>query len=283
MKNAGLILEGGGMRGVYTAGVLDYFMEQGLFFSHNYGVSAGAVMLCSYLSKQHRRSIKVYTRFCGDKRYCSVLSLLFTGDLFGAKFCYHDIPERLLPFDFDTYDTFEGKAYAVVTNVKDGKPEYLPMKEMHTVGIESVRASASMPLVSRMVRINGEKYLDGGMSDSIPIRRSISDGNVKNVVIMTKEVGYRREPSSIGWLLRLRYPFRRKLVDRMVNRHEEYNDTLDFIASEVEAGRAFLIQPKKKGNVSRVEKDPKKLKALYKEGYNDAKEIYPELMKFLEA
>ncbi len=282
MVNAGLILEGGGMRGVYTAGVLDYFLEQGLFFDHNYGVSAGSVMLCSYLSRQKGRSLDVYTRFCADKRYCSVRSLLFTGDLFGVKFCYYDIPERLLPFDFDAYDAFEGKAYAVVTNVKDGSPEYLPMKEMHTIGIESVRASSSMPLVSRMVPINGEKYLDGGMSDSIPIRRSIADGNRKNVVIMTKEIGYRRKPSSIGWLLRLRYPLRRKLVDRMINRHEQYNDTLDFISSEVKAGRAFLIQPKKRGNVGRIEKDPEKLKALYEEGYRDAGEIYPELIRFLE-
>lgn len=269
------------MRGLYTAGVLDYFLEKELFFSHNYGVSAGSIMLCSYLSKQKGRSLDVYTRFSRDRRYLSLRNLLLTGDLFGVKFCYYEIPNHLIPFDYDTYDTFLGKAFAVVTNVKNGEPEYLPMKEMHT-DIEAVRASSSMPLVSRMVRMNGEKYLDGGMSDSIPIRKSIADGNVKNVVIMTKEAGYRRKPSSVGWLLRLRYPFRRKLVKRMIHRHEEYNETLDFIQSEVEAGRAFLIQPKKKGNVGRIEKDPEKMKALYEEGYEDAKEIFPQLLRFLE-
>lgn len=282
MYQAGLVLEGGGMRGIYTAGVLDYFLEQGLEFANNYGVSAGAVILCSYLSKQKERSLHVYVDYMNDKRYCSLRSLLTTGDLFGAKFCYDEIPNRLVPFDYKTYDTFSGHAYAVVTNVRTGEPEYLPMKEMHT-DIQAVRASASMPLVSRMVKINGEYYLDGGIADAIPLRKSIADGNAKNVVILTKEVGYQRKRTSTGLLLRLRYPHRRKMVDRMLHRHEGYNETLAFLAEEEAAGRAFVIRPQKKGEVGRIEKDPEKLKALYQEGYEDAKLCYPALLRFLTA
>lgn len=282
MYQVGLVLEGGGMRGIYTAGVLDYFLEQGLEFTDNYGVSAGAVMLCSYISKQKGRSLRVYVDYMNDKRYCSVRSLLTTGDLFGAKFCYDEIPNRLAPFDYKTYEAFPGHAYAVVTNVRTGEPEYLPMKEMHT-DIQAVRASASMPLVSRTVKINGEKYLDGGIADAIPLRRSIADGNTKNVVVLTKEVGYQRKRTSAGLLLRLRYPHRPKMVGRMLHRHEDYNETLAFLAEEAAAGRAFVIRPQKKSEVGRVEKDPEKLKALYQEGYEDAKTCYPALLRFLTA
>ena len=280
MYQAGLVLEGGGMRGVYTAGVLDYFLEQNLMFANNYGVSAGAVMLCSYLSRQKERSIRIYVDYMNDRRYCGFYSLLTTGDLFGAKFCYDEIPNRLVPFDYETYAAFPGRAFAVVTNVCTGEAEYLPMKEMHT-DIQAVRASASMPLVSRMVKINGKRYLDGGIADAVPLRRSIADGNLKNVVILTKEVGYVRRPSSAGFLMRLRYPTRGKMVRRMLHRHEEYNEALSFLDKEEAAGRAFVIRPKKKGEVGRIEKDPNKLRALYLEGYEDAKACYPALLRFL--
>ncbi len=280
MYQAGLVLEGGGMKGVYTAGVLDYFLEQGLEFANNYGVSAGAIMLCSFVSKQKKRSLRIYVDYVNDKRYCSIYSLLTTGDLFGAKFCYDEIPNKLIPFDYDTYHAFPGRVFAVVTDIETGEPEYLPMKEMHA-DIQAVRASASMPLVSRTVKINGKRYLDGGMSDAIPIRKSLADGNPKSVIVLTKEVGYQRKRTSAGLLLRLRYPFHKKLVNRMLRRHEDYNGTLAFIAAEEAAGRAFVIRPRKKSEVGRIEKNPKKLKALYQEGYEDAKACYPALLRFL--
>ena len=206
MYQAGLVLEGGGMKGIYTAGVLDFFMEKGLYFSSVYGVSAGAVHLCSYLSGQIGRSRDVSVEFLNSKRYCSFRSLLLTGDLFNVDICYHTIPEYLFPLDHETFRKYTGKAFSVVTNIKTGCAEYLRIRDLRK-DISKVRASASLPLVSRNVRIGKGLYLDGGIADSIPIRKSILDGNRKNVVVLTKEEGYVRKPASQleMALIKLRY------------------------------------------------------------------------------
>ena len=170
MYQAGLVLEGGAMKGVYTAGVLDFFLDAGIDFAKCYGVSAGACCLCSYLSRQKGRQYSVFTDYLEDKNYWGLSSLLRTGDYFNVQMCYHDIPERLNPFDYETFDKNPSKGYAVVTNIETGLAEYLPMKNMRR-DIEAVRASASMPLVSRPVEINGKMYLDGGLADSIPLLR----------------------------------------------------------------------------------------------------------------
>lgn len=281
MFEAGLVLEGGGMKGVYTCGVLDFFLDKGLEFRSCYGVSAGACNLCSFLSKQKGRGYHVVVDYLEDKNYCGVYSLIKTGDLFGAEMCYHTIPEKLYPYDYDTYNKYQGTFYSVITNIESGEPEYIPIKDMKKE-IEAVRASASLPLVSRNVMFNGKLYLDGGIADAIPLRRSIKDGNKKNVVIMTKEIGYRRQPSSMARLIKFYYRKYPKVYELMKNRHNAYNETLDFIAGQVEEGRAFLIQPKHKSNVGRIEKDKTKLEALYREGYQDAANCYGSLLKFLE-
>ena len=187
MYQAGLVLEGGAMKGVYTAGVLDFFLDAGIDFAKCYGVSAGACCLCSYLSRQKGRQYSVFTDYLEDKNYWGLSSLLRTGDYFNVQMCYHDIPEHLNPFDYETFDKNPSKGYAVVTNIETGLAEYLPMKNMHR-NIDAVRASASMPLVSRPVEINGKLYLDGGLADSIPLLHAVTDGCRKNVVVMTKEV-----------------------------------------------------------------------------------------------
>lgn len=281
MYQAGLVLEGGGMKGVYSSGVLDFFLDRGLEFSSCYGVSAGACSLCSFLSKQRGRAYHTNVDYLEDKNYCSLYSLLKTGDLFGADMCYYRIPETLNPYDYETFEKYEGKFFSVVTNIETGHPEYILIRDMHT-DIEAVRASASLPLVSRNVKIGDKLYLDGGISDAIPIRRSMEDGNRKNVVIMTKEVGYRRSPSSSLSLIKMKYRKYPKVYELMKNRHDAYNDTLDFLNEEVEKGSVFLIQPKKKSNVGRIEKDKDKLKALYEEGYRETSECYHDLIKFLE-
>ena len=204
MYQAGLILEGGGMKGAYTTGVLDFFLEKGIAFSRVYGVSAGAIHMMSYLSKQKRRSINIGVKYAGDKRYCSVESLLRTGDIFNVDMCYNLIPRKYDPFDNEAYMRYPGKAYAVVTNIETGKPEYLRVKDGFA-DLVKVRASASLPLVSRNVEIDGKLYLDGGISDAIPIQKSILDGNDRNIVILTKEVGYVRQPSSQLGLIKMRY------------------------------------------------------------------------------
>lgn len=280
MYNAGLILEGGGMKGIYTAGVLDFFLDKEIDFSTCYGVSAGACHLCSFLSKQKKRAYRVGVNYLDNKKYCGAYNLLTTGDLFGVNMCYDLIPNYLDPYDFDTFNKYEGKAYAVAANIRTGKAEYLQLKDMHE-DIIAVRASSSMPLVSRNVKIGNDLYLDGGIADSIPIARSIADGNEKNVVVMTKEIGFRREPASQLALIKLRYAAYPKVYELMKQRHIAYNATLDYLEEQSGNGKAFVIRPKKKSSVGRVEKDKKKLEALYEEGYRDAEACYVELLEYL--
>lgn len=282
MYQAGLVLEGGGMKGIYTAGVLDFFMDKGLAFSNVYGVSAGACHMCSYLSGQRGRSYDISIDYLDSKKYCSIESLLTTGDLFNVGTSYHLIPEYLNPYDYEAFKRYEGRAYAVVTNIVTGKPEYLRIRDMKA-DMDAVRASASLPLVSRNVKIGSSLYLDGGISDAIPIRKSILDGNRKNVVILTKEEGFVRKPSSQLGLLKLRYLRYPKVYELMAKRHITYNDTMAFLEKQQENGQAFVIRPKTKSDVGRIERDAEKMKALYEEGYKDAQDCFEVLQNYLES
>lgn len=283
MYHAGLVLEGGGMKGIYTAGVLDFFLDKGLEFSHVYGVSAGACGMCSYLSKQRGRARDVNIDYLDSKRYCSVESLIATGDLFNVNMCYHTIPDYLSPFDNETFMKYEGKAYSVVTNLITGQPEYLRLRDMNK-DIDKVRASASLPLVARTVKIDGKPYLDGGISDSIPIRKAIMDGNRKNVVIMTKEVGFRRKPVHPAQLalIKARYVKYPKVEELMAQRHTVYNECLDYIDRLQRKGQIFVIRPREASGVRRIERDKERMQALYEEGYRDAESCCEELVKYLE-
>ena len=281
MYQAGLVLEGGGMKGVYSSGVLDFFLDKGLEFSSCYGVSAGACSLCSFLSKQRGRAYHVNVDYLEDKNYCSVYSLLKTGDLFGAEMCYHRIPDELNLYDYDTFNKYPGTFYSVVTNIETGLPEYIPIKDMKR-DIEAVRASASLPLVANIINWKGKKYLDGGISDAIPIRKSIEDGNQKNVVILTKEVGYRRKPTKVAGLVKMKYRKYPKLYELMKNRYLTYNATLDYLEEQEKEGRAFILRPQLPSGVGRVEKDREKLQKLYETGYADAEKNYDRLMAYLK-
>ena len=205
-----------------------------------------------------------------------------TGDLFGTDMCYDLIPNYLDPYDFDAFDQYEGKAYAAVTNIETGEAEYMPLEEMHR-DIIAVRASSSMPLVARNVRIGDGLYLDGGISDSVPIAKSIKDGNRKNVVVLTKETAFRREPADTAQLalIKARYIRYPKVYELMKERHITYNSMLDYLKMQEENGNAFVIRPKKKSGVGRIEKDGKKLEELYREGYRDAEECYMDLLEYL--
>ena len=282
MYQAGLVLEGGGMKGSYTAGVLDCFLDKGLEFSSVYGVSAGACHMCSYLSKQRGRALAVCVDYLDTRKYCSAESLLTTGDLFNVNMAYHLIPEYLNPYDYEAFRAYEGKAYAVVTNIVTGKPEYLRIRDMKE-DIDAIRASASLPLVSRNVKYKGNLYLDGGLSDSVPICRSILDGNKKNVVILTKEEGYVRKPSAHLGLIKLRYLRYPKVYELMARRHTDYNDTMAYLERQQENGQAFVLRPKKASDVGRIEKNTEKLKALYEEGYRDAEENFELIQNYLES
>ncbi|MFQ8703735.1 MAG: patatin family protein [Eisenbergiella sp.] len=280
MYRAGLVLEGGAMKGVYTAGVLDFFLDAGIDFEKCYGVSAGACCMCSYLSKQRGRALATMTDYLNDKDYWGLSSFLRTGDLFNVQMCYHDIPEKLNLFDYEAFDKNPSRGYAVVTNIETGFAEYIPLQEMHR-DIEAVRASASMPFVSRNVDLGGKMYLDGGLADSIPILHAVTDGCRKNVVVMTKEEGYWRSPIRHAGAARLKYAKYPKVYELIKNRHNTYNETLRYIYEQVEEGTVFLIQPRYKSDVSRTEKDASKLRALYEEGYEEAASRKEELLAFL--
>lgn len=281
MYQVGLILEGGGMKGLYTAGVLDFFLDKDIMCSSVYGVSAGACSMCSYLSRQRGRTRDVNIDYVDSKRYCGVRSLLTSGDLFNATMLYHLIPDYLHPYDHKAFAAYEGKAYSVATNIVTGRPEYFRIRDMKA-DIERIRASASLPLVSRNVEIGGNYYLDGGLSDSIPLQKSIMDGNRKNIVVMTKEVGYVRQPTAHLALIKARYLKYPKVAELMAERHINYNDQVAYIERQQANGQAFVIRPRFASEVGRVEKDADKLRALYRQGYEEAEACYGELKAYLE-
>ena len=281
MYQAGLVLEGGGMKGLYTAGVLDFFMDKEILFSDCYGVSAGVCHLCNYLSGQRGRSYRISVNYLDMKQYCGPWSLLRTGDLFGVDMSYDLIPNYLDPYDYEAAAKYEGTAWAVATNIRTGKPAYLPLRDLRK-DIMAVRASSSLPLVSRNVKIDEELYLDGGISDAIPVRQSVRNGNKKNVVIMTKEEGFVRQPVGAELaLVKARYLHYPKVYELMRERHLSYNVTVQYIEEKQKAGELFVIRPKQKSEVRRIEKDKEKMKALYEEGYRDALECYEELKEYL--
>lgn len=278
---SGLVLEGGGMRGVYTAGVLDFFLEKNILFENVYGVSAGAVNGCNFLSGQKGRTLRINVNYMRDKRYASVRSFLTTGDFFGVKMCYDTVPNQLDLYDYEAYRQYQGNFYAVVTNCLTGKAEYKKIKDMKK-GLIYVRASSSLPLLSRDVMINGIPYLDGGIADSIPIRRAQKDGNRKNVIILTRDISYQKEKSSLQPLIAARYVKYPNLVKSIQRRHLVYNRTLAYIRSLEKKGKVFVIRPEYPVTIGRLEKDGEKLNALYRQGYEDAKKKYKALMKYLE-
>lgn len=284
LVQAGLVLEGGGMRGLYTAGILDYFMERGLQFSSCYGVSAGACHLTSYMSGQIGRAYRISLDYLDDPEYCSLKSFFKTGDLFGVDYCYNRIPNELDPYDYDAAAKYPGNCYAVAVNIETGRPEYLPLKDIRE-DITAIQASASLPLVSRNVEFHGKKYLDGGMVDSIPIRQSMLDGNKKMVVVLTRPDGYRKKPISLvnTQALRVKYKDYPGVVMAMQRRHIIYNKTLDYIRKLEEKGRVFVFRPESIIKIDRIEKDRKKLKVLYLQGYHDAAQKYDAMMEYLKA
>ena len=223
----GLIMEGGAMRGMFTAGVIDVMMEQGIEFDGAVGVSAGAAFGCNYKSKQIGRVIRYNTRFCQDKRYGGFRVLLKEGNFYSKQFCYEEVPLKYDIFDYDTFEQNPMAFYIVCTDVDTGKAVYHKYENRHDHGFEWIRASASMPLVSRMVEIDGRKYLDGAMADSIPVRFFESIGYDRNVVILTQPVGFRKQPDSMLPLMKLCYRKYPKLLEAITTRHEHYNATLD--------------------------------------------------------
>ena len=220
----GLVLEGGALRGLYTMGIVDVLIENGIHFDGLIGVSAGAAFGCNYLSRQPGRALRYNQRFSHDWRYCSLRSWLCTGDLFGAEFAYHRLPKELDPFDFQTFKASKTDFYIVCTDVETGQPVYrLAHQDMPVDALcEWIRASASMPLVSRVVEIEGRKLLDGGVSDSIPLRYFQQQGYQRNLVILTQPRDYVKQPTAFMPLMRLSLCHYPNMIAALANRHVMY-------------------------------------------------------------
>ena len=279
-EKTGLVLEGGGLRGIFTAGVLDFFLEKNIEFDGCIGVSAGSCHACSYLSKQYKRAFNVSVDYLDDKRYCSMHSLITTGDLFGVDFVYGEIPDKLNPIDNETFMKSKTKFQAVITNCRTGEAEYPEVKDFRKDTVY-IRASSSLPFLSKMVKINGELYLDGGVSDSIPIKKSIENGNTKNVIIMTRDKKYRKKQSKLGKISAIRYKKYPKFVELMNTRFSRYNEILEYIYELEKQGKVFIIQPETPLNLGRIEKNKEKLTNVYNTGYEQAKKQYDALMEYL--
>lgn len=278
----GLILEGGGMRGLFTCGVTDLMMEKEISFDGIIGVSAGAAFGCNMKSGQMGRALRYNLAYCNDPRYCSIRSLIKTGDLFGADFCYRELPEVLDPFDVDAFQASPTEFYVVVTNIETGKAEYHRCDLGNGEDLPWIRASASMPLVSRIVEIDGGSYLDGGIADSIPLRAAEDLGFEGNVVVLTQPRGYRKEKNGLLPVMKLAFRKYPKLIDAIARRHEMYNETLEYIFAAEKRGDVFVICPREKLIVGRVEKDPDVLSRVYANGRDTCNEKLDSLMEFLK-
>lgn len=278
---SGLILEGGAMRGMFTAGVLDILMEHDVVFDGVIGVSAGAVFGCNYKSRQIGRTIRYNAKYCNDPRYCSIRSLLKTGDLYGNQFCYHEIPEKLDIFDTKAFEQNPVEFYVVCTDIDTGKPVYHKIDRMNDTEMDWLRASASMPLVSKPVEVDGKRLLDGGITDAIPLRYFENIGFIRNVVILTQPAGYAKADSRSLPLIRLAMHNTPNTATAMQNRARRYNQTLRYIAEREKAGEILVIRPPHKLPVNHVEHDPEKLKETYEIGRKTGEQSLQQIVEFL--
>ena len=280
-KNTGLVLEGGARRGLFTAGVIDVLMENGIEFPAFVGVSAGAAFGCNYKSRQIGRALRYNKRFCRDPRYCSFRSLFKTGDVFGAQFCYHEVPNTLDPFDGKAFNENPMAFYLVASDVETGKPFYKRLDRADDTAYEWIRASASMPIVSRVVELDGKKFLDGGVTDSIPLAFMERQYD-RNVVVLTRPRDYQKQPASKLWLYRLtlrKYP---NMLRAVRERHLMYNEQRAHVFAQEKAGKAFVICPDKPLEVGRMEHDPEQLQKAYDTGRQTALRQLEALKRFME-
>ncbi len=282
MKKIGLIIEGGGLRGLFATGVLDLFMDNSLEFPYINGVSYGSVNAFSYISKQRGRTKRIADRFVNDPRYMGWGNVLKEGNFFATEFGYKTIPEKLEFFDLETFKKSKTIFNMVVTNCETGKAEYL---EKNTLSgdelMDGLRAGASLPFISKMVKIKGKLYLDGGMTDSIPLRKAVDDGYKKNVVILTRPRDYRKNPMKFKPLGRLFYRKYPEMVRAMENRFQVYNETLDYIDSEEKSGSILVIRPERDLQVGRLEKNLQKLHRVYIHGMEVGEKKLEEIGEFI--
>ena len=278
MKTA-LVLEGGAMRGMYTAGVLDVFMEQGITFDGVIGVSAGALFGVNLLSGQKGRAVRYNKKFNSDPDYMGVKSLLTTGNIVNTEFAYKRVPEELDPFDGEAYKKSGIPFYAVISNIRTGKAEYVLVEDVFEQ-MDVLRASGSMPFVSKPVKIDGEQYLDGAVIDSIPFEKMLELGYDQLVVVLTKCDGYIKKPIpkllADGFYKR-KYP---KFAQAVANRHIMYNGQMIRLKTLEQEGKVVVLRPTRQVDIGKIEKNPEKIQEMYDLGVEDAKRALEELRLF---
>lgn len=278
----GLVLEGGGNRGAYTAGVLDVLCRNDIYIPVTYAVSAGACNALSYLSKQVKRNFRIYTEYAADKRYCSLRNLMKTGCLFGYDFIFGELAKELIPFDYEEFERTTMKLYMCSTDVETGEPVFISSEGLFK-DISPLIATASLPVVSNIVECRGKKLLDGGVVSPIPIDRAISDGITRNIVVLTRDEGYVKKDKPDFPLVYLKHRYKKypKLVEAIVNRPKVYKRQRELCYSEQSAGRAIVIQPSKPINIKRSCKDPELLEEIYNLGVKDTNARLTEINRFI--
>lgn len=261
-----LILEGGTLRPIFSAGVMDALLDNNITFPYCIGVSAGITNGVSYISKQKGRNLEVVTKYRNDNRYLSYRNFLRCKSIFGLDFVFDEIPNNLIPFDMDTYRKYPGKVLVGVTNAHTGKTEYLNGKDLDDKAT-MLRATCAIPLLFPVIKINGKEYYDGGLCDPIPIKKAIADGNTKHLIVLTQPKGYKKELSKknilVAKLLNKKYP---NLKTPLLNRHNNYNETVKFCEQLENEGKVLILRPEY--NLDSFEKDINKLKSSYDHGYN---------------
>lgn len=271
MKNiqSGLVLEGGGMRCAFTAGVLDYFMDNQIWFPYTIGVSAGASNGISYISRQRGRSRYSYVELMNAYKYVGLRPALRGRGVIDLEFLFNVYPDKYYPFDYDQYFRSDERFVVVTSNCLTGEAEYFEEKADSGRLLAIVRASCSLPVICPLAYVDGIPMVDGGVCDSIPVRRSVQDGNARNVVVLTRNKGYRKKNKDFylpGFVFR-KYS---KLREQLILRYKNYNEQIDYVEELERKGEVLVIRPLEKMNVTRTEKDVRKLSGLYSEGYKCA-------------
>ena len=279
----GLIMEGGAMRGMFTAGVLDVLMENGLVTDGAIGVSAGAVFGCNYKAHQIGRVIRYNTEYCNDKRYASFKNLVKTGNLYSEQFCYHEVPEKLDPFNEAAFAASPMDFFVVCTDVKTGEPIYHKCRKGDAEDVRWMEASASMPLAAKIVKIGHYGLLDGGVADSIPVRFFESIGYKRNLIILTQPKGYTKKKNKLLPAIRARYFRYPAFVEAVADRHERYNETLSYISMLEQAGKDYVIRPPIPLEIGAMERDPAQLRRVYETGRAVAQIQVEKIRDFLNA
>ncbi len=275
----GLVLEGGGMRGLYTAGVLDVMMDHHFMPDVVCGTSAGVTFGVNLLSQQRGRVLRYNCRYIGGRRYISMHSWLTTGNMINKDFAYDLLPRELDPFDEATYEQSPAAFYATITNMRTGEAEYVRITDTWEQ-MDVIRASASLPIICQPVEWNGEKYLDGGLADNIPLDKCLELGCDKVIIVLTRPMDYVRN-DHIAPLCRLAFPRYKALLRTIEQRNEKYNARIQQILELEKQGKVFVIRPSENRPVSRLEKDPEKLKALHALGVQDATAQWQALEAYL--